>query len=152
MPNGANQVDRNAPVRLFVPTVRFLRHLSHQIPIVPERVYTTQEAKFMLNATQSLWAACHADSLSAQLRFEEAYTELAFAEEQLRKAELSMGQVRSTLRRSGFGSLLLAESQFPVSDVSGELLFLNTSCQSYYIGPQYRIDILSSSAAYPVLN
>ena len=31
-----------------------------------------------------------------------------------------------TVKYCRFGAILLAESQFPVSDVSGELLFLNT--------------------------
>ena len=101
--------------------MHFLKHLQVS---VPDRVHTSQEARFILSATQSLWAACHSDSLSAQLHFEEAYNELTFTEEQLRKAELKIGQVRSTLRRSGFGSLLLAESLFPVTDISGVFFFL----------------------------
>jgi hypothetical protein len=91
---------------------------------IPSRVNTIQEAEFLLRSTHELWAACHSDSAVALSQLEHALEEYSSAEDHLRRAEICVGQARSAIHHSGFGQLLITDSRFPVSNLSGELLLL----------------------------
>lgn len=98
---------------------RFL--LNHLQIHIPSSINTIQEAESLLQSAHQLWAACQADNTVALSQLQQAYEEFSFAEHQLRRAEIRVGEARSTVRRSGFGHLLpLTESYIPTVNVSGK--------------------------------
>ena len=100
-----------------------------QIPI-PSKIYTVQEAEFLLQSTHNLWAACQTDNSIARSRLEEALAEFTCAENQLRQAELCAGRARSAIRQSGFEHLILSGSCFPAISAPGEHRTATTGANS----------------------
>jgi hypothetical protein len=87
---------------------------------VPDIIYTSGEAEYILQSAQELWSARLAENIAAQLQFEQAFEELMHAKQELQKAELLIGEARSTIRHSGFGSILVTHSHFPMYNFPSE--------------------------------